>query len=103
MKKEWKWCFIFIFFVSNYNILLQIREVLSNGPIVLIPTHRSYVDFLIVSYVFFEFDLPLPRIAGFITIKNKKIKYFLKLEKIFLEFYLLIGFLDVLYVKIKKN
>jgi glycerol-3-phosphate O-acyltransferase len=64
MKKEWKWCFTFIFFVSNYNILLQIREVLSNGPIVLIPTHRSYVDFLIVSYVFFEFDLPLPRIAA---------------------------------------
>lgn len=30
-------------------------------PVVLLPTHRSYVDFLIVSYVCFNYGLPLPR------------------------------------------
>ncbi|KAL6070816.1 Dihydroxyacetone phosphate acyltransferase [Balamuthia mandrillaris] len=34
------------------------------GPMVLIPTHRSYIDFLIVSYLFYSFDLPVPHIAA---------------------------------------
>ena len=34
------------------------------GPLVFIPTHRSYVDFLIVSYVCFICDLPIPHIAA---------------------------------------
>lgn len=29
-------------------------------PIVLLPTHRSYFDFLIVSYIFFVYKLRLP-------------------------------------------
>lgn len=29
-----------------------------------LPTHRSYMDFLLVSYVFYHFDLPLPVIAA---------------------------------------
>lgn len=29
-------------------------------PIVLLPTHRSYLDFLIISYVFFVYNLRLP-------------------------------------------
>jgi len=41
-----------------------LRKTLTNGPILLIPTHRSYIDFLIVSYIFFEYDLPLPHIAA---------------------------------------
>ena len=28
------------------------------------PTHLSYMDFLLVSYIFYEFDLPLPVIAA---------------------------------------
>ena len=33
-------------------------------PIVLLPTHRSYTDFLLLSYVFFAYNLPLPYIAA---------------------------------------
>jgi len=46
------------------NGVEAVREVLTKGPLVLVPTHRSYVDFLIISYICFEFDLPLPRIAA---------------------------------------
>ena len=33
-------------------------------PVLLMPSHRSYLDFLLVSYVFFHYDLPLPVIAA---------------------------------------
>lgn len=33
-------------------------------PIVLLPTHRSYIDFLIVSYIFFVYKLKLPYIVS---------------------------------------
>lgn len=33
-------------------------------PIVLLPTHRSYIDFLIVSYIFFLYKLKLPYIIS---------------------------------------
>eukprot|EP01116_Phalansterium_solitarium_P017321 TRINITY_DN4234_c0_g2_i1.p1 TRINITY_DN4234_c0_g2~~TRINITY_DN4234_c0_g2_i1.p1 ORF type:complete len:1163 (+),score=526.57 TRINITY_DN4234_c0_g2_i1:153-3641(+) len=44
--------------------LEKVRSVLTKGPILLVPTHRSYVDFLIISYIFFEYNLPMPHIAS---------------------------------------
>ena len=35
-----------------------------SGPIVLMPTHRSYMDFLLVSYIFFANGLKCPHIAA---------------------------------------
>lgn len=42
----------------------QIREIAKTCPIVFIPTHRSYIDFLVVSYVTFACQLPIPFIAA---------------------------------------
>jgi glycerol-3-phosphate O-acyltransferase len=36
----------------------------SNIPIVLMPTQKSYLDFLIVSYIFFSYKLKLPAVAS---------------------------------------
>ena len=33
-------------------------------PVVLVPSHRSYLDFILVSYVLLEHNLPLPCIAA---------------------------------------
>jgi glycerol-3-phosphate O-acyltransferase len=33
-------------------------------PLVLIPTHRSYIDFLMLSFLLFAYELPLPQIAA---------------------------------------
>ena len=41
-----------------------LEEDKTNGPIILIPTHRSYIDFLIVSYIFFAYKLKCPHIAA---------------------------------------
>uniref|UniRef100_A0A6A7G270 Dihydroxyacetone phosphate acyltransferase-like n=2 Tax=Hirondellea gigas TaxID=1518452 RepID=A0A6A7G270_9CRUS len=42
----------------------RLREVLHHRPVVLLPTHRSYADFLLVSYLAFHYNLPLPLIAA---------------------------------------
>lgn len=33
-------------------------------PVVLLPSHRSYLDFLLVSYFLYEFNMQLPVIAA---------------------------------------
>lgn len=37
---------------------------MSQGPVLLLPTHRSYADFLLISYLCFTLDIPLPVIAA---------------------------------------
>uniref|UniRef100_A0A2R5LN71 Putative dihydroxyactetone-phosphate acyltransferase dhapat n=1 Tax=Ornithodoros turicata TaxID=34597 RepID=A0A2R5LN71_9ACAR len=40
------------------------RKMALENPILLLPTHRSYNDFLLMSYVCFYYDVPLPVIAA---------------------------------------
>lgn len=47
-----------------FNLLFQIRKGFERYPVILLPTHRSYVDFLLLSYVCFTYSLPLPIIAA---------------------------------------
>ncbi|XP_052769101.1 dihydroxyacetone phosphate acyltransferase-like isoform X2 [Mya arenaria] len=44
--------------------LYKVRAMLKDYPILLMPSHRSYLDFLLMSYVFYHYDLPLPVIAA---------------------------------------
>jgi glycerol-3-phosphate O-acyltransferase len=48
----------------NEQSMLQLAEVIKKGPVVLIPSHRSYIDFIILSYVLFAYNLPIPVIAA---------------------------------------
>ncbi|XP_045590154.2 dihydroxyacetone phosphate acyltransferase [Procambarus clarkii] len=48
----------------NEDGIEKMRSALVETPVVLLPTHRSYADFLLVSYIAFHFDLPLPVIAA---------------------------------------
>ena len=41
----------------NMEGLERVRQAQKEGPIVLIPTHKSYADFIILSYLFYEFCL----------------------------------------------
>jgi glycerone phosphate O-acyltransferase/fatty acyl-CoA reductase len=41
-----------------------LRQVVKQGPLVYLPTHRSYLDFLIISFICFLYDLPIPYIAA---------------------------------------
>jgi glycerone phosphate O-acyltransferase len=42
----------------------KLRGIASQYPVIYLPTHRSYADFLLVSYVCFYFNLPVPVIAA---------------------------------------
>ena len=43
---------------------LAVQSAQGGGPLLLLPSHRSYMDFLLLSYVFFAYNLPLPFIAA---------------------------------------
>ena len=45
---------------------------MSQGPVLILPTHRSYADFLLVSYLCFTLDIPLPVIAAGMDFKGMK-------------------------------
>ncbi|KAG0710137.1 Dihydroxyacetone phosphate acyltransferase [Chionoecetes opilio] len=43
---------------------IKLRSTLVDTPVVLLPTHRSYADFLLISYIAYHYNLPLPVIAA---------------------------------------
>ena len=47
-----------------HRLKLMLKNLPPNTPLVLLPNHRSYLDFLMMSYVMFAYDLPVPHIAA---------------------------------------
>jgi glycerol-3-phosphate O-acyltransferase len=44
--------------------IARLRQAAREGSLILLPSHKSHIDYLILSYVFNEQNLPLPRIAA---------------------------------------
>ncbi|HEX4352680.1 MAG TPA: 1-acyl-sn-glycerol-3-phosphate acyltransferase, partial [Polyangiales bacterium] len=44
--------------------LRRIREIAKESTLVFLPSHKSHIDYLVLSYVFYEQNLPLPMIAA---------------------------------------
>lgn len=42
----------------------RLRELARHGTFVLLPSHKSHIDYLVVSYVFYKANLPLPLIVA---------------------------------------
>ena len=42
----------------------QINDTIKEMPVLLLPTHRSYMDFIVISVMFFFKQVPVPAIAG---------------------------------------
>lgn len=42
----------------------QIKSTMGDRPVVFVPSHRSYADFIILSYVCFYYDVEIPAIAA---------------------------------------
>lgn len=45
-------------------LAFQLQRVVQQHPVVLLPSHRSYVDFLMLSFLLYSCDLPVPVIAA---------------------------------------
>ncbi|MFP4158285.1 MAG: 1-acyl-sn-glycerol-3-phosphate acyltransferase [Desulfobacterales bacterium] len=50
--------------VVDYEGLNRIKQASKKGPLVLVPCHKSHLDYLIISFVFFHNNLPCPHIAA---------------------------------------
>lgn len=50
----------------NPKAILNVKNILSTGnsTILYLPSHRSYADFVLMSYVCFAYDLDIPAIAA---------------------------------------
>lgn len=48
----------------NMEGLNMLQQSIQEHPVILMPNHRSYMDFLIISYIMFTYDIPMPFIAA---------------------------------------
>ncbi|CAG9762028.1 unnamed protein product [Ceutorhynchus assimilis] len=48
----------------NHQGISQIKSQMGKCPVVFVPTHRSYADFIVFSYVMFAYDIEIPAIAA---------------------------------------
>ena len=43
---------------------VKLQRAIQEHPVVLLPSHRSYIDFLMLSFLLYNYDLPVPVIAA---------------------------------------
>nr|XP_040016104.1 dihydroxyacetone phosphate acyltransferase isoform X3 [Gasterosteus aculeatus aculeatus] len=48
----------------NEEGIQRLQQAIQDHPVVLLPSHRSYMDFLLMSYLLYTYDLTLPVIAA---------------------------------------
>lgn len=61
---QWMFKNIFEGMVIDYKGLDRIKRVSKKGPLILVPCHKSHLDYLILSWVFFNNNMPCPLIAA---------------------------------------
>uniref|UniRef100_A0A8C7YTP5 Si:ch73-21k16.5 n=1 Tax=Oryzias sinensis TaxID=183150 RepID=A0A8C7YTP5_9TELE len=57
----------------NMEGLNRLHHATQENPVILMPNHRSYMDFLVISYILFIHDIPIPVIAAGIPLAGMKI------------------------------
>jgi len=61
---SWLWNNIYDGVVVDREGMARIRNISKKMPFVIIPCHRSHIDYLLLSYVFYEHHIQLPFIAA---------------------------------------
>uniref|UniRef100_A0A8C2HR68 Si:ch73-21k16.5 n=1 Tax=Cyprinus carpio TaxID=7962 RepID=A0A8C2HR68_CYPCA len=59
--------------VGIHSSRLQLNTPIQEYPVILLPNHRSYMDFLVLSYIMFTYDLSIPVIAAGIPLMGMKL------------------------------
>lgn len=58
--------------------LSKIKAIAGNNPVILVPSHRSHIDYLLLSYLFYNYDLTLPFVCAGINLKFWPVSLFIK-------------------------
>jgi hypothetical protein len=54
-----------LFLLANCSCLsLQVLSVMGDNPVIFAPSHRSYGDFILMSYICFHYKIQIPAIAA---------------------------------------
>ncbi len=61
---SWVWNNIYSGFSVDMKGLERVKAAVRKGSVILMPSHKSHVDYLVLSYVFYQNDLPPPHIAA---------------------------------------
>ncbi len=48
----------------NIEVLNKARSMAQKGPLILVPCHKSHIDYLILSYVLYHNNMPCPHVAA---------------------------------------
>ncbi|XP_056150801.1 dihydroxyacetone phosphate acyltransferase [Lampris incognitus] len=56
----------------NMEGVNRLQQAIQECPVILMPNHRSYVDFLVISYILFTYDIPVPVIAAGVPLAGMK-------------------------------
>ena len=49
---------------TNYDVLAKVKNMSLKGPLVLVPCHKSHIDYLILDYLLYHNNMPVPHIAA---------------------------------------
>jgi glycerol-3-phosphate O-acyltransferase len=64
----WLWKNIYDGVIVDRKGLARIRDISSQMPLVVVPCHRSHIDYLLLSYVFYKENIQLPFVAAGINL-----------------------------------
>lgn len=57
----------------NEDGIQRLQQAIQEHPVILVPSHRSYMDFLLMSYILYTYDLALPVIAAGMDFMGMKV------------------------------
>jgi glycerol-3-phosphate O-acyltransferase len=60
----WLWNNIYDGLIVDREGMAKIRSIAKKMPVVVIPCHRSHIDYLLLSYVFYKHNIQLPFVAA---------------------------------------
>ena len=50
--------------ITNHDVLNRVKKMSLKGPLILIPCHKSHIDYLILDYLLYHNNMPVPHIAA---------------------------------------
>lgn len=62
----------------NKEAIQSIREIAGKHPIVLVPSHRSHIDYLLLSHIFYRENLTVPHVCAGINLKFWPVAHFIR-------------------------
>ena len=63
IRKVWRWMYPLGIHLSEEE-MRTVMSTAQKGPLILLPTHKSHVDYLLVTYMCFDYGLPIPYVVA---------------------------------------